>query len=839
LYTCTVACPPGNPLTYKAAYAVSYNRPFDGTLTTDGGNSYFFYAEYQLVRWLEKNGYDASYVDESTVGSASGAALLEQHKLFVDSAHDEYWSAGQRANVLAARDAGVNLAFFSGNEIFWKTRWATSSFDASTPNRTLITYKETHFNAPTDPSDPPTWTGTWADPRFSPPADGGVPANALTGQQYDVNAGTRDITVPGQYAKLRFWRNTAIASLGAGETLTLDPNGGTLGYEWDEDMDNGFRPAGEFDLSSTTVGGLETFTDYGSIVAENQTATHNLTLYRAPSGALVFATGTVQWAWGLDNTNAWGNANTDPSKNPPDPNMQQATVNILAALGVQPGSLDPSLTAASASSDTTPPSATITSPSADATETDGSTVTVSGTATDAGGGVVAGVEVSTDGGSTWHPATITTPDDTTVNWSYNWVAHGYPQTTILARATDDSANLGGDSSGVTVGVTCSCSIFGNGTTPLNADGGDPLSAELGVKFTTSVPGVVTGIRFFKSAANTGTHIGNLWTAGGQLLGSATFTNETSSGWQQVTFSNPVAITPDTTYIASYFDPSGHYSSDVGYFYSPPPVGGHALDAPPLHAVPADPTTNNGVYVYTSSSTFPSTTYQGTNYYVDVSFTPSGQPPDQVTGVHATAGAGQATLTWSAPAGGTVTKYTITPYLGSTAQPAITLTGNPPATSTTILGLTPGASYTFVVTASGSGGSGQPSAPSNAVTIGSPTSTGGSGGGSSPAGGGVAGSSSSAGGTPAPGATSSTACLSARTVSLRVRAPHGQRLARVTLSIGGHTLRVVRFSHKGVSSTLVRLTGLPPGSFTLTVKTRTATGRTSTAKHRYPSACAAR
>ena len=65
----------------------------------------------------------------------------------MSSGHDEYWSADQRANVTAARDAGVNLAFFSGNEIFWKTRWAGSD-GSNTPYRTLITYKETHFDAP-------------------------------------------------------------------------------------------------------------------------------------------------------------------------------------------------------------------------------------------------------------------------------------------------------------------------------------------------------------------------------------------------------------------------------------------------------------------------------------------------------------------------------------------------------------------------------------------------------------------------------------------------------------------------------------------------------------------
>jgi hypothetical protein len=429
LYTCTVACPPGNPLAYKAAYAVSYNRPIDGSLNVDGGQSDFFYAEYQLVRWLERNGYDTSYIDEGTVDSPAGAGLIKQHRVFVSSAHDEYWSAGQRASVESALAGGVNLAFLSGNEIFWKTRW-----DAT--HRTLITYKETHFNSCVDPADPPTWTGAWADPRCSPPADGGRPANALTGQQFEVNAGSGQMTVPGQYAKLRMWRHTGVASLAPGATITLAPGANTIGYEWDEDEDNGFRPAGLFDLSSTTLSGLQVFTDYGSTTADNQTATHHLTLYQAPNGALVFGAGTVQWSWGLDNTNAWGNGLTDPGAPPPDPNVEQATVNLLADMGVQPATLVSGLQPATASTDTTPPTSTVTS----IMPYSGS-VTVSGTSTDSGGGVVAGVEVSTDGGSTWHPATITTPDDTTVSWTFS--GPGTSAATIRVRASDDSGNLEG------------------------------------------------------------------------------------------------------------------------------------------------------------------------------------------------------------------------------------------------------------------------------------------------------------------------------------------------------------------------------------------------------------
>src|SRR3712207_2447993 len=158
--------------------------------------------------------------------------------------HDEYWSGAQRANVEAARAAGVHLAFFSGNEVFWKTRWEASIDGSGTPHRTLVTYKETHDGAKIDPL-PGVWTGTWRDPRFSPPADGGRPENALTGQLFMVNAGaTTAIQVPAADGKMRFWRNTSVATLAAGATATL-PNG-TLGYEWDEDPDNGWRPAGSF-----------------------------------------------------------------------------------------------------------------------------------------------------------------------------------------------------------------------------------------------------------------------------------------------------------------------------------------------------------------------------------------------------------------------------------------------------------------------------------------------------------------------------------------------------------------------------------------------------------------
>ena len=146
--------------------------------------------------------------------------------------------------------------------------------------------------------------------------------------------------------------------------------------------------------------------------------------------------------------------------------------------------------------------------------------------------------------------------NTSVTWTYSWKAHGNPSTTIKSRAVDDSGNRESPGAGTTVNVNCPCSIWGTNTTPAQADSGDASATEVGVKFKTDTFGVVTGIRFYKASTNTGTHIGNLWTASGQLLATATFTGESGSGWQQVNFAQPVALDKNTTYVASYFAPKG-------------------------------------------------------------------------------------------------------------------------------------------------------------------------------------------------------------------------------------------------------------------------------------------
>jgi hypothetical protein len=590
------------------AYKVSYNRPFATRKCCD--EDFVFSMEYPMVRWLEANGYDVSYT--SGIDTDRRGSLITQHQAFLSVGHDEYWSKQQRANVEAARDAGVNLAFFSGNEMFWKIRWEDSADGTGTPYRTLVVYKETRADAKIDPS--PEWTGTWRDPRFSPPSDGGRPENAVTGTMYMVDCCAFPMKVPAADGKMRLWRNTSVANLAPGATATLAEN--TLGYEWDVDADNGFRPPGLIRMSTTTESTPYVLQDYGKTTGQG-TATHHLTLYRAPSGALVFGAGTIQWSWGLDDVH---DASRNQEVPAPDVRMRQATVNLLADMGVQPATLQPGLTAATASTDTAAPTATVTAPATGANIQVGQQVTIAGTATDTGGGRVGGVEVSTDGGATWHPA------NGRESWTYTWNASGIGATQIRARAADDSANLGVPSAGVDVNVRCPCSIWPDSATPKVPADSDSNAIELGVKFRADTDGFVTGIRFYKGAGNSGTHTGSLWSTDGTRLATATFTGETASGWQEVSFAESVAVTAGTTYVASYLAPNGRYAADAGAFTAA------GVDTPPLHALRAGVDGSNGVFRYGGG--YPTSSFGDANYWVDVVFDTATGPdvsPPRVVG----------------------------------------------------------------------------------------------------------------------------------------------------------------------------------------------------------------
>ncbi len=579
------------------ADAVSYNRPI---ISRDGGfasgpQDFIFGEEYPAIRWLEQNGYDVNYI--SGIDTAQNAAQLLNSQIFMSVGHDEYWSADQRANVQAARDAGVNLAFLSGNEMYWETRWAPSIDGSGTPYKTLVSYKETWSYADTDPGNT---TGTWRDPQYG----AGNPENALTGTIFTVDGYTLGtIKIPYSLSNFRFWTNTAVADIQPGEVYSLTPN--LLGYEWDSDLDNGFRPAGLIDLSSTTTDVNTLLLDNGNTVGPG-TSTHSLTLYRAASGALVFGAGTVYWSWGLD-------SHHDNEATPTDPNVQQAMVNLFADMGVQPETLMASLVTATQTTDHIAPTSTITSPTSSGSFTAAKAILISGTAVDTGGGSVAVVEVSTDNGNTWHRATGFQ------NWTYEWTPLAGGNYTILSRAVDDSINMETPSAGTTIAVAPApvYNLFSPTALPAVLSEQDFHYANLGVQFSSSQSGSIVGIKFFKGIGDGGAHVGSLWSSTGALLASVTFTQESASGWQTAIFSNPVAISAGTTYIASYHT-QGEYADTDGYFTGPVSNG-------PL-------TATGSVFLYDflqdGKSVFPTNT-SNVNYWVDVIYSPTGvvnQPP---------------------------------------------------------------------------------------------------------------------------------------------------------------------------------------------------------------------
>ncbi len=630
LYNGTTSWPEGH------AVKVSYNRPifpYNSNFNTDGRQSdWYMNAEYPMIRWLERNGYDVTYTCGNDV-ARNGSRLLN-HKILLFVAHDEYWSKEQRENVEYARDQGVHLAFFTGNDVYWKTRWEGYN---GTEDRTLVCYKEglmengfplseraCRYKCDVSSS---VWTGLW---RTGGDYDAGRPENELLGNIGWAEAPNTAIKVPYYYKNHRFWRNTSITSLAPGQETALGAH--TLGYEWNYEQPayKKFHPKGRMTLSSTDVDVIM----YG--VPDN--FKHKLNLYRAGSGALVFGAGTIQWSWGLDNNHEGNTAGENKD-------MQQATVNLFADMGVQPGSLQTDLVAATISTDDDPPASSISSPANNASFPVRSAITITGTASD--NKVVAGVEISTDGGTTWESVTTMSNLDGSVSWSHTWVPELQGSNiNIKTRGFDDSGNMENPGSGILVNIVppqCPCTVFDETDVPANSF--EETSMELGMKFKANANGVITGVRFYKHPDNTGTHIGNLWTENGNPLAQVIFSNETASGWQQAALSAPVPVTAGTTYVVSYYNPEGKYSYTSNFFTDNYPAGSASMW--PVQGIKHEETSpGNGVFKYNSGTTFPTNSANKTNYFVDVVFMPASTLPVTLTDFSATPGNNSVTLRWT-------------------------------------------------------------------------------------------------------------------------------------------------------------------------------------------------
>jgi Domain of unknown function (DUF4082) len=156
-------------------------------------------------------------------------------------------------------------------------------------------------------------------------------------------------------------------------------------------------------------------------------------------------------------------------------------------------------------------------------------------------------------------------------------------------------------------------IYPATTVPTTPAEDDRHAVELGVRFSAAQSGTILGVRYYKSAQNTGPHTGSVWTAGGKKLATATFSNESRSGWQTVKFATPVTVNANQTYVASYHTNAGYYAQQQWTFARQSKIGNSMVAG------------SAGVFQY-GGSAFPVGTWHDATYYVDVLFQPSGSAP---------------------------------------------------------------------------------------------------------------------------------------------------------------------------------------------------------------------
>jgi Malectin domain/Domain of unknown function (DUF1929)/Bacterial Ig-like domain/Bacterial Ig domain len=296
------------------AVAVSFDRPFEQPRS--GLRDWYTRTEIATVAWLERMGYDTRYISDGDLETSP--TYLNNAKVYVSPAHEEYVSAGMRQAMLNARDAGVGLFFSGSNEIYWKIRFSASP-STGAPNRIQTCYKSVQ-SGPVDPSG--ISTSTWRDPNGA-----NAPENALTGEMY---IGDNDTTyfpfvVNAAQGADRIYRYTGLDQLAPGSSQAI--GGNLTGWEWDARVANGAEPAGVKTLSSSPVNG-ELIQGNGATYLLNQNTSVSMVKYRAPSGALVVTTGTNHWNRGL--------ANNADGVGEPNLAIQQTTTNILADMGALP-----------------------------------------------------------------------------------------------------------------------------------------------------------------------------------------------------------------------------------------------------------------------------------------------------------------------------------------------------------------------------------------------------------------------------------------------------------------------------------------------------------------------
>jgi len=293
--------------TPNRAVKVSFDRPY---LQAQGSGLVLAF-EANAIHWLERQGYDLSYV--SSTDLHENPSLLLHHRAYLSLGHDEYWTKEMRDGVENARNHGVGLAFLGANDAYWQIRFESDS--AGTPDRTIVCYKVESANKDLarDPfyrKDITRLTSLWRDPII------GRPENALIDIMYSGLASPKRQGFPWEVnseAKSPFLNGTGLLP---GQRYGCD----LVGYEWDRVFTNNATPAG-----------LQVLSMSPTVKDDNTSDISNTTYYIAPSGAMVFATGSTYWSLALDNYR-YQTDNACAYQSTEVPGIQQLMAHVMDAL---------------------------------------------------------------------------------------------------------------------------------------------------------------------------------------------------------------------------------------------------------------------------------------------------------------------------------------------------------------------------------------------------------------------------------------------------------------------------------------------------------------------------
>ena len=282
------------------ATVVSFDRPYDHGY--NNGSADFLDHELSLVALAEQLGLDVTYVTD--VDLDRNPSLVLHHKGVVSLGHDEYYSAAMRGGLVAARDAGVNLAFLGANAIYRRIRFEPS-WDGRA-RRHEVNYRT--MSDPAAKTDPKAATIQW---RLAPL---NLPEAQIVGVQYACSPVSADLRIVDPSS----W---VFEGTGATDGMTLPK---VVANEYDRVFRGPWTPPNLEVLahSPLTCRGKSDFAD--------------MAYYSAPSGAGVFASGSIHWICSIDGL--------CPTTNEAATVVRHVTANVLTAFAAGPaGAAHPSV----------------------------------------------------------------------------------------------------------------------------------------------------------------------------------------------------------------------------------------------------------------------------------------------------------------------------------------------------------------------------------------------------------------------------------------------------------------------------------------------------------------